>query len=131
MSRRDKRDPWGESGKNWKDFGLVCLHCGRTFYGGIDQAMKPLLAHSALQHEGQLPRYAASATPVSYEAKKRGIPRPTISEGVAASKILHEHGSGWYFYALHYGAPEALARIADVGGMKPKTLRERVAAVAA
>jgi len=90
--------------------------------------MKPLLAHSAVEHAGEAVEYGAFATPLSYEAEKKAKYGASIKEVVEANRIWREHGSGWYFYALHYGVGEALSHIRqleeqDVGA---ETLRDRV-----
>jgi len=87
MSRRE-RDHYPEegSGKNWTDFGLFCLRCGKKFHGGIEGARKPLLAHCAEEHQGNV-EYGAFATPVSYEAEKRARGMGTIEEVVQLNRI--------------------------------------------
>lgn len=125
MTRKDDW-AWQEGGGDWGNFGLVCLLCGEKFYGGADNAMKPLLAHSSAEHMGERVDYAGFATPLSQDAKKRAGYLTSINEAVKLRKIEREHGTGWYFYALHYGVAEALARIQDLEGQEVQTLRERV-----
>lgn len=129
MSKRGKYFPDKDSGKNWTDFGLFCLRCGKRFHGGIDRAMKPLLQHFVEEHQGENVEYGAFATPTSYEAGKKARGMGTIKEVVQLNRIWREHGSGWYFYALHYGVNEALVRIREVEEMEGtdiKRLRDQV-----
>lgn len=129
MSKHGKYFPDKDAGKEWGNFGVACLLCGLHFYGGIDKAAKECVNHTAGEHPGEVPRYAAFASPRSYEAEKKAKFLTSMREAVGLERIWRDHGSGWYFFALHYGVAEALARISDLEkmeGEKIQGLREKV-----
>lgn len=129
MSNRGKYLPDKDAGKNWGNFGVVCLICGLHFYGGVDKATRECANHTTAEHPGQVARYAAFATPLSYEAEKKARFLTGTRDAVGLERVLREHGGGWYLYALHYGVAEAddhIRAVLETEGEKPKTLREMV-----
>lgn len=127
----EKQDDWAwkESGDDWSNFGVVCCLCGEKLYGGTEKAILQCAAHSQVEHEGETLEYAVFATPLSREAKKRAHSMTTATEAVTLTRIRRDHGTGWYFYALHYGtgvALDHLRQIEQMGDERPATLRERV-----
>lgn len=128
--KKSDRDPWGEGGgKEWGNFGVVCLLCGERFYGGLDRAARECANHTTGEHPGEIARYAGFATPQSYDAEKKAKFLTSASEAVGLERILREHGGGWYFYALHYGVAEAddhIMKVAETEGKSVEKLRDMV-----
>lgn len=129
MSKRGKYLPDKGGGKDWSNFGVVCLLCGERFYKGVDRAARDCANHTTVEHPGEVRRYATFASPLSYEAEKKAKFMTGTREAIGLERILREHGGGWYFYALHYGMAEAddhIKRVAEMGGERPQRLRDMV-----
>ena len=128
--RRRDRDDWSEGGgKDWGNWGVACLYCGERFYGGVSKASRQCANHTTIEHPGETPHYVAFASPLTYEAEKQARFMGTVNEAVALERIMREHGSGWYFYALHYGVAEAddhIRRVAETEGERVEKLRDMV-----
>lgn len=129
MSKRGSYFPDKETGKDWSNWGVVCLYCGERFYGGINKGAMECANHTTVEHPGEALSYAAFATPQSYEAEKKAKFMTSTKEALNLDRILRDHGSGWYFYALHYGVSEAddhIKQLRETEGDRPKGLREMV-----
>lgn len=130
MKKRGDYFPDKDVGKEWGNFGIACLLCGEKFYGGIDKAARECTNHTTGEHPGEVPRYAAFASPQSYEAEKKAKFVTSVREAIGLERIWRDHGSGWYFYALHYGVAETddhIRRVAETEGERVEKLRDMVA----
>ena len=129
MSKRGKYLPDKHTGKDWGNWGVVCLYCGERFYGGVSKAARECANHTTVEHRGDALCYAAIASAQSYEAEKKAKFMTSVRKAVDLNRILREHGGGWYFYALHYGVAEAddhIKRVAEIGGEGIQRLRDIV-----